>query len=119
MPGLNRTGPTGAGPMTGRQMGLCNENNRNAPRGGDGGYGFGGGRGAGRGFRGGFNRGTGRGGGRGFGFRRGNPFGRSPVDYIPDTPDEKMLENEVSYLKEQLSLTEKELEKLRKQKNEE
>ena len=28
MPGLNRTGPLGEGPMTGRKQGRCNPNNR-------------------------------------------------------------------------------------------
>jgi hypothetical protein len=28
MPGLNRRGPNGAGPMTGRKMGRCNPDNK-------------------------------------------------------------------------------------------
>lgn len=30
MPGLNRTGPLGEGPMTGRQQGRCNPNRKNS-----------------------------------------------------------------------------------------
>ncbi|PKL24977.1 MAG: hypothetical protein CVV47_06740 [Spirochaetae bacterium HGW-Spirochaetae-3] len=56
MPGMNRTGPTGAGPMTGRGLGACGASAR-------GGYG----RGACRG------NGTGR--GAGFGNGRGQSVG--------------------------------------------
>lgn len=52
MPGRDRTGPAGSGPMTGRGMGICASNIQ---------IGFG--RGCGRGFA----RGMGM--GRGFGFR--------------------------------------------------
>lgn len=55
MPGRDRTGPMGAGPMTGRSMGICAGNTS---------AGFG--RGCGRGF--------GRGMGRGFGFRTAEPM---------------------------------------------
>jgi len=61
MPGLDKTGPNGQGPMTGRKMGTCGENTNdnqqnNLPigrgQGGIGrGLGRGGGRGRGRGFR--------------------------------------------------------------------
>ncbi len=57
MPGLDKTGPNGAGPMTGRRMGTCVENANagqpNVPQAGFGrGLGRGGGgRGRGRGFR--------------------------------------------------------------------
>jgi hypothetical protein len=111
MPGLNRTGPRGAGPMTGRQQGVCNENNRNIPRPGFRNFG-------GR-FRRGFGRRAGWGGGRGWGYRWGNPATRFPESYAADVSDETALENEVSLLKNQLSLAEKELEQLRKEKNEE
>ena len=60
MPGLNKTGPNGEGPMTGRKMGTCVENanagQQNVPPAG---FGLGFGRGLGRG-------GGGRGRGRGF-----------------------------------------------------
>lgn len=54
MPGMDGTGPAGAGPMTGRGLGACA-----------------GGRGAGRGY----GPGPGRGYGRGFGAGRGPGFG--------------------------------------------
>jgi len=105
MPGFDRTGPEGAGPMTGRQLGRCTGNTRVTP-----GRGFGYGRG--------YGFGRGRGWGRGFGFRWGNPFRQYPEDYIPAS-DETFLENEVRTLKDQLSFMEKELEKVRKDKKEE
>ena len=64
MPGLDRTGPWGEGPRTGRQMGKCRPGNNpddsinNLPE-----RGFGPGRGRGYGNR--FGRGYGRGSGRG------------------------------------------------------
>ncbi len=71
MPGGNRTGPMGAGPMTGRAAGYCTGNT--AP--GYANVGFAN-RGVGRGF--GFGRGPGRGMGRGMGWGRGV---QSPVPY--------------------------------------
>jgi len=63
MPGFDRSGPMGAGPMTGGRRGLCGGNyNRPGTMGYGYGYGYGGGRGMGVGFR----RGYGR--GRGFGY---------------------------------------------------
>ena len=56
MPGLDRTGPQGDGPMTGRGMGRCNPDNRDSDD-----------QGRGRGFGRGFGRGNRRGQGRGFG----------------------------------------------------
>jgi len=50
MPGRDKTGPQGTGPMTGRRMGYCADN-ENQSRGFFGrGRGFGGGQGSGRGF---------------------------------------------------------------------
>ncbi len=92
MPGLNKTGPSGQGPLTGRRMGLCagNENDNT-------GFGWG----MGRGFRGGrFGGGErGRGSGRGFGFFG---FGRGR-----ETPDNESVENEINSLKSQISFLEK------------
>jgi len=107
MPGFDRTGPAGAGPMTGRQLGRCTGNVTDVPGRG---YGYGGFR---RGFRGGFGRGR----GRGFGFRWGNPFVDYTGDYIP-VSDETFLENEARSLKDQLTHIEKELDKIRKEKKE-
>ena len=66
MPGFDRTGPMGAGPMTGGARGLCNPATAGAVRaygGYAGGYGYGYGRGMGfrRGFRGGYGPGMGMG----------------------------------------------------------
>ena len=77
MPGFDRTGPRGAGPMTGGARGQCYSASAGYnPRFSEG---FGYGRGLGRGFRGGF--GPGRGQGRGFG--RG--YGWYPPDVGPGT----------------------------------
>lgn len=91
MPGRDRTGPWGEGPLTGRRMGPCGgrrmvseqpsmpapqdeEFYDDRPRlGRDAGFGRGFGRGFGGGGRG---RGAGRGFGRGFGFGGGRGFGR-------------------------------------------
>ncbi|HOU20864.1 MAG: DUF5320 domain-containing protein [Kiritimatiellae bacterium] len=62
MPRGDRTGPMGAGPMTGRAAGYCT--GTAAP--GFASYGFGGGRGRGMGWGGGGGRGFGRGFGRGW-----------------------------------------------------
>lgn len=74
MPGRDRTGPQGRGPLTGRGAGPCNPNFDDAEFAG---YGFGrgwqGGRGGGRG-----GRGRGWGGGRGRG--RGWGWGRDDMD---------------------------------------
>lgn len=90
MPGRDRTGPQGTGPMTGKRLGFCAGNE--AP-----GYGFGGG----------FGRGARRGGfGRGFGFRGGNP----PASQA----DEKaFIESEMEALKNQLSFLEQKLKKFK------
>lgn len=77
MPGFDKTGPTGEGPMTGRRMGACAGQERD-------GRPFGGG----FGFR---NRGA----GRGFGRRQG--FGRGYMS----NPDQS-LQNEISQLRKRL-----------------
>jgi len=78
MPGGDRTGPLGYGPMTGRGMGLCGGNP--SP-----GYMFGGpGLGLGRGFGRGF--GLGRGFGRGMGFGRGRGWRRAGFGSFWDYP---------------------------------
>ena len=57
MPGFNRTGPMGAGPMTGGQRGFCNPATREYEGQFSGAPGFGKGMGFGRGFRRGFGPG--------------------------------------------------------------
>ena len=89
MPRGDRTGPTGAGPMTGRGMGICAGNN--AP-----GYAMGGG----------FGRGMGM--GRGF---RNRFFAGGGV--APQTPVEPLNKTEqVSMLKEQMTRIQQQIEAL-------
>lgn len=70
MPGFNRTGPMGAGPMTGGARGFCNPAIAGYRSAAYGALGYGRGGGFGRGYRagmgGGFGRGYGRGYSRGF-----------------------------------------------------
>ncbi|MDD3620586.1 MAG: DUF5320 domain-containing protein, partial [Desulfobulbaceae bacterium] len=67
MPGFDRTGPMGAGPMTGGRRGSCSPAaDEDAPA--YGGYGYGRGLGMRRGFRRGYGPGMARGYGRGYGW---------------------------------------------------
>ena len=99
MPRFNRTGPSGAGPMTGRQMGVCNENQIGGNKsriGRNAGYGFGpwGKNHRGRGMR-----------------NRWNSA--NDTTFHTDFEDEIKLENKVRYLKNRLLRAEKELEKFK------
>lgn len=85
MPGQDRTGPGGQGPMTGRGMGLCTRAL---------------GRGIGRGFR------------QGFGFRRGfgNRFVYTDDEIVLSKEDEKkILESELAELEREKVEIEKRL----------
>jgi len=100
MPGGDKTGPQGAGPMTGRQMGFCvgeNQAGGNYPRT------FGG-------------RGFGR--GRGMGWGNRSRFGRFEEEVIndasPDASKVESLEKEIIALKEQLASFGKQLSKFTK-----
>ena len=94
MPGFDRSGPMGAGPMTGGARGLCNPANAGTPRPFQG-----------RGF-------FGRGFGRGYGMAgRGRGAGRGAMGYPPaaaygppaGTEDElKWLADQSNYLKSEL-----------------
>jgi hypothetical protein len=79
MPGYDRTGPMGAGPMTGGTRGRCNPATVGTIPAYTGGYGYVRGLGLRRGFRGGYGpgRGRGRGYGRGYG---------SSIHLLPDRP---------------------------------
>jgi len=68
MPGLDGTGPMGAGPMTGGARGYCNPAGAGYRPAFGQGFGYGRGFGRGRGFRGGFGPGFGQGQGYGIGF---------------------------------------------------
>ena len=108
MPRGDRTGPSGNGPMTGRQMGYCTGNdqvgNANASGFGRGlGRGFGRGSGMGRGF------GRGLGNGRGAGFGNGNYSENSGLGVSEKT----LIENEINSIKDQMSLLEKRLSEIK------
>ena len=105
MPGLNKTGPQGQGPMTGRQMGNCTGARPVAF------YGRGMGRvthgfGRGRGFR---NRSFAMGIGRGFRFNQN--YNTQNVEYSPE--DEKQfLQEQKEFLRNQLNEIDKQLQEL-------
>ena len=100
MPRGDKTGPTGMGSMTGRQLGYCTGNeipgfaNQNI----------------------GFGRGFGR--GTGFGRRYRNTYRpanrRLDQEDIPNPSEKNTLENEIRTLKEQLSNIENQLSQLSK-----
>ena len=101
MPGFDRSGPMGAGPMTGGARGRCNPATARTIPTYAGGYGYGRGLGLRRGFRGGF----GPGGDMRRGYARG--YGWYPPDAGPVYPaaaaDEiDMLKTEADYLKKSL-----------------
>ena len=100
MPGGDRTGPSGQGPLTGRRMGYCAGEDRPGYM-YNSGYGYG--RGWGRGL------GLGRGFRRGFGPGRGIGYGNFYQESIPDVSEKTLLENEIKILKEQLSSLENRL----------
>jgi len=93
MPGFDRTGPQGVGPMTGGARGLCNPADTGYARG----YGYGRGMAYGRGFRGGF--GAGRGMRRGVGAGRYPQAGASPAYPFNETNELDMLKAQASDLK--------------------
>ena len=104
MPRGDRTGPSGNGPMTGRQMGYCAGNNQAGYM--NSGYGnYGRGFGNRRGF------GYGRGFGRGFGYGRGEGFANANYydENIPSVSEKTMIENEINSIKDQMSFLEKRL----------
>jgi len=101
MPGGDRTGPNGLGPMTGRRAGYCAgsnvsgfENRFDNRRGGFG-------RGYGRRFRGGYG---------------GNEF--YPTQDYAEVSEKTILENDIRVLKEQLNSLEKRLSETTKKKEE-
>jgi len=107
MPGGDRTGPWGLGPMTGRARGFC----AGYPNPGYMSYGFG--RGYGRGFGHGMGRGRSRGLGWGYPtggyYPHGYGYGWSP--YAAGMPSMSQ-EEELGYLRQEKNLMEKELKDL-------
>ena len=118
MPGFDRTGPMGAGAMTGGRRGLCNPATAAGARAFIGNYGSGGGRGLRRGFRGGFGR------GRGWSFGSGRGYGWYPAvagpGYAADTAGElEALRGEADSLKSSLNAVNRRIEELEKNQAEE
>lgn len=113
MPGFDRRGPMGAGPMTGGGRGLCNPEMAASARAFIGGYSYGGGLGLRRGFRGGFGRGAGmwRGYGRSYGWY---PPVAGPVFQAPAADEMDMLRAEADYLKKSLDAINTRIEALEK-----
>lgn len=115
MPGGDRTGPTGNGPLTGRRVGYCK--GYDVPGymnpGGNSGFGHGGrfGRGMGRGNRWGFYAASQPGWARGYGDEMMEPIGyRSP------SPPSQMSElSELRYLKDQAKTLKKMLDDVNSQ----
>ena len=111
MPGFDRTGPMGAGPMTGGATGRCNPVNAGAMPVYAGDYGYGRGLGLRRGFRGGFSAGLGRGRGGGRGYGR-YPLAANP-SYPEDTASEMdMLKAEAAYMRKSLEAINKRIDEL-------
>lgn len=109
MPGFNRTGPMGAGPMTGGARGLCNPYNAGTNQRFMGGAGYGRGLAMRRGFRGGYGPGRGRGYGPGYGWYPPDP---GPV-YPADTSVEiDMLKAQAGDLKNALDAVHKRIDEL-------
>jgi len=107
MPGLDRTGPMGAGSVTGGGRGLCRPDGLSrpsAPRG----FRMGGGRGFGRGM------GRSRGFGRGLGYGRG--FGTESRFFSDLTPagELEVLKNDAENLKKELETIGKRIVELEK-----
>ena len=108
MPGLDRTGPVGAGSMTGGGRGLCGPGGLSRPS-AHGGIRMGGGRGFGRGLR------RGRGFDRDFGYGRG--FGSSENRFFSNVSpagELEMLKNDAENLKKDLDTIGKRIVELEK-----
>ncbi len=106
MPGFDRTGPQGLGPMTGGRRGLCNPRAIGYGSQSAGGFGYGRGFGMGRGYGRGFGRGMGMGYGYGPGYGPGYPL--EPAD------ETAQLKTEADYMKKSLDAINKRLEELEK-----
>ena len=109
MPGFDRSGPMGAGPMTGGGKGFCSPTNAEIGTRFAGRYEYGRGMGFGYGFRGGY--------GFGRGFRRG--FGWNPPVYgsmVPtdQTSEINMMKAEADYMKNALNEINKRISELEK-----
>jgi hypothetical protein len=120
MPGRNRMGPMGQGPLTGRGLGFCGGDANPSPSQPQQGPGFG--RGRGRGWCRGWGGGVGWGGG-GFGWRnwfhatglpgwlRRGPL--APPSAASEQEQRQVLENQAAVLRNQLEAIESRLEDLK------
>jgi hypothetical protein len=108
MPGFDRTGPQGAGPMTGGARGYCNPGSRRNT------VAYGRGYGMGRGFRVGFGGGNGWGRGYGRGLGRRGAFSPAGGWYGPaniyGNPYPIKPEDELSMLKDEAAAIKSDLE---------
>lgn len=110
MPGFDRSGPMGTGPMTGGRRGLCNPANTGYGNRSTESFGFGRGMGLGRGFRGCFSR------------RMGRAFGRrgwnQPAYYPAYTQNPKeelnMLKAEANSVKNSIDMINRRITELEK-----
>ena len=112
MPGFDRSGPMGAGPMTGGARGRCNPATAATVPAYDGGYGYGRGLGLRRSFRGGFGPDRGRGGrgyGRGYG---GYPPAAGPAYPTDATGEMGMLRADADYMQKSLDAINKRIDEL-------
>ena len=98
MPGRDRTGPSGFGPMTGRCVGFCADNDNQ--------YFSNRGLGYQRGNRGGFGYGR----VYGLGYRYG--YGNMNIENNPSVSDKTIIENDIRILKDQLSSLEEQLKQM-------
>ena len=109
MPGFDRTGPMGAGPMTGGARGRCNPATAGNISAYAGDYGYGRGLGLRRGFRGGYGSGRGRGFGRGYGWY---PPAVAPAYPMDPSNEMEMLKADADYMKKSLDTINKRIEEL-------
>ncbi len=109
MPGFDRTGPMGAGPMTGGARGRCNPATAGAIPAYTGGYGRG--LALRRGFGGGFGTGAGRGRGAGRGYA-GYRLAFAPTDQMRAADEVNMLKAEADYMQKSLDAINKRLAEL-------
>ena len=111
MPGFDRTGPMGAGPMTGGARGHCSPATAGMTPAFAGGYGYGRGQGLRRGFRGGSNSGMGRGRDFGRGYRW-SALAAGPGYQADATSEMEMLKAEADYMQKSLEAINKRIDEL-------
>ena len=111
MPGLDRRGPMGTGPMTGGRRGLCGQAGPGYDVPAYGGMGYGRGFGIRQGFR--TEFGPGRGRGRGYGLRFSGFPGQFGYDYPASQSDEiEMLKAEANAMQASLAAVQKRIAEL-------